>query len=63
MDKRANNYTAPDMQNEILREMVLQLFQQVTASVQSAQFFTVMVDETTHLPKNKQVHLFLMGGQ
>ena len=55
MDKRANNYTAPDMQNEILREMALQVLRQVTASVRSAQFFTVMVDETTDVANNEQV--------
>ena len=55
MDKKANNYTAPDMQNEILREMALQVLRQVIASVQAAQFFTIMVDETTDVSNNEQV--------
>ena len=55
MDKKANNYTAPDMQNEILREMALQVLRQIIASVQAAQFFTIMVDEITDVSNNEQV--------
>ena len=48
--------TAPDMQNEILKTMALQVvLRQVVESICSAPFLTIMVDETTDVSNAEQV--------
>ena len=45
LKKKTDKYTAPGMQNEILKTMALQVLRQVVESVCSAPFVTLMVDE------------------
>ena len=43
------------MQNETLDVMAVQVLRDVAASIQSAQFYTLMVDETTDVSNKQQV--------
>ena len=54
-EKKTDKYTAPDMQNEILKTMALQVLRQVVESVRSAPFLTIMIDETTDVSNKEQV--------
>ena len=49
MKKITNKYTAPDMQNEILKIMPYSVLRQIAASL------TIMVDETTDVSNKEQV--------
>ena len=42
--KRTNKYTSPDIQNEVLKVMVLR---DIIYHIKKAPFFSIMVDETT----------------
>ena len=55
LEKKTDKYTAPDMQNEILKTMALQVLRQVVESVRSAPFLTIMIDETTDVSNKEQV--------
>ena len=48
MKKITNKYTAPDMQNEILKIMPYSVLRQIAASL------TIMVDETTDVSNKEQ---------
>ena len=55
LEKKTDKYTAPDMQNEILKVMALQVLRQVVTSLHAAPFLTIMVDETTDISNKEQV--------
>ena len=54
-ERKPSKYTAPDMQNEILKTMALQVLRQVVESIQSAPFLTIMINETTDVSNKEQV--------
>ena len=51
LGKKTDKY----MHSEILKVMALNVLRQVTLSIQSAPFFSVMVDETTDISNKEQV--------
>ena len=55
MKKKPNKYTAPDIQNEILKIMSHSVLRQLAASLQSTIFLTIMVDETTDVSNKEHV--------
>ena len=55
LKQTADKYTCGDMQNEMVKVMALRVLREIAASIQSAQFFTVMVDETTDVSNMEQV--------
>ena len=55
LEKKSDKYTAPDMQNEILKVMALEVLRQVVSSLHTAIFLTIMVDETTDISNKEQV--------
>ena len=55
LERKTSKYTVPDMQNEILKTMALQVLRQVVESIQSAPFLTIMIDETTDVSNKEQV--------
>ena len=52
---KTDKYTSHDMQNEIVKVMALRVLRKIAGSLQSASFFTVMVDETTDVSNVEQV--------
>ncbi len=50
-------YTAHEVQNELLSIMALQVLRRIAAQIQSAVFFTVMIDEATDCSNKEQVVL------
>ncbi len=53
--QKADKYTCDDMQNEMVKVMALRVLREIAASIQSAPFFTVMVDKTTDVSNMEQV--------
>lgn len=52
-------YTSPDIQNEIIKVMCLQVLRDVCTDLQNSPFLTVMADETTDSSNREQVTLIL----
>ena len=52
---KSDKYISPEMQNEILKTMAMQVLRSVVESVRSVPFLTIMVDETTDVSNKEQV--------
>ena len=48
-------YTSPEIQNEILKVMGLQILRAVSADLQNSPFLTVMADDPTACSNKEQV--------
>ena len=57
--QKTDKYTSGDMQNEMVKVMALRVLREIAGSLQSASFFTVMVDETTDVSNVEQVVICL----
>lgn len=55
LDKKTDKYTAPDMQNEILKVMSQMISREIAVELQSAPFLTIMEDETTNVSNKEQL--------
>ena len=56
---KTHKYTSPEMQNEIIKCMALRILRKISANLQSTQFYTVMIDETTDVSNIEQVVICL----
>ena len=59
--KKDNVYTSPEIQNEIIQTMSLQVLREIMAELQSSPFLTIMIDETTDSSNMEQVTLVKQG--
>ena len=59
LSKRQIKYTSPEMQNEMIRVMALQVLRVIASSFHSTAFYTVMADETTDTSNHEQVVICL----
>ena len=55
LSKKTEKYTSADVQNEMLNVMAVHVLRDVVASIQSAPFYALMVDETTDISNKEQV--------
>ena len=55
LKRRENVYTSPDIQNEIIKAMGVQVLRDVAADLQMSRYLTVMADETTDCSNREQV--------
>ncbi len=56
--RKENVYTSPDIQNEIIKLMGLQILRNITSELQCSPFLAIMADETTDSSNTEQVTLF-----
>ena len=59
LKRKENVYTSPDIQNEIIKVMALQVLREITEDLQSSPFLTIMADETKDTTNKQQVTLVL----
>lgn len=57
LKRKENVYISPDIQNEILKTMGLQISRKLPADIQASLFITIMVNETTDVSNSEQVTL------
>ena len=57
--QKTDKYTSPEMQNEMIRVMALQVLRVIASSLHSTAFYTVMADETTDTSNHEQVVICL----
>ena len=55
--KKSDKYTSPSIQNEIIKLFAFQVLREISTSIHSAPFFTIMIDETTDVSNHEQVVL------
>ena len=55
--RKGDKYTSEDIQNEMMRVMALQVLREIAAKIRSADFFNIMVDETTNVTNISQLVL------
>ena len=59
LKRKENVYTSPDVQNELLKVMGLQVLRGIATVVQHSPFLTVMVDETSDVSNREQVSMIV----
>ena len=52
--KKTDEFTSPEIQNEILKIMALKLLRTIAAGIHESPYSTVMIDETTDITKKEQ---------
>ena len=57
LKKKQMKYTSHEIQNELVSIMSLQVIREIASQIQSAPYFTMMIDEATDLTNIKQVVL------
>ena len=57
LEKKTDKYVSADIQNEFLKVMGLQVLRDITTSLHSAEFYSIMVDETTDVSNKEQAVL------
>ena len=56
---KANRYTSPEVQNDIIKVMANHILRDVSSKLQSSSFLTVMMDETTDISNQEQVTIVM----
>ena len=49
LEKKTDKYVSADIQNELLKVMGLQVLRDIGAALHNAEFYSLMVDETTDI--------------
>ena len=57
LEKKTDKYVSADIQNELLKVMGLQVLRNIATSLHSAEFYSIMVDETTDVSNKEQAVL------
>ena len=57
LKKKTDKYVSADIQNELLKVMGLQVLRDIATSLHSAEFYSIMVDETTDVSNKEQAVL------
>ena len=53
LDKN-QNYTSPEIQNELLREMSLSILRDIVEAIKNADFYNIMLDESYDISNKEQ---------
>ena len=59
MKKRANEYTSPEMQNDLIKIMAVKVLRGVSDRLRTSPFYAIMADETTDSANKEQVVVVL----
>ncbi len=54
LEKKAGKYTSPQIQNEIIKIMSLNILRKIACSIQEARYFALMADEVTDCSNKEQ---------
>ena len=55
LKQKTNKYTSHEIQNDIIKVMAINVLRSITTSLQTSQFITLMMDETTDISNKEQV--------
>ena len=54
LEKKREKFTSPEIQNEILKIMAHDILRNITSKIRSANFFSIMIDETVDVANKEQ---------
>ena len=54
LNRKNQDFTSPEIQNKILKEMSLSALRDIVESIKNADFHSIMVDETSDVSNNEQ---------
>lgn len=57
LKRKGDNYLGHDMQNEMMKVMALKVLREIASEIQSAEFFAIMVDESSDSANKEQLVL------
>ena len=55
LQRRVNKYTSPEIQNDLIKVMAMQVMRKISEKLHKSPFITIMVDETTDITNKEQV--------
>ena len=55
LQRRVNKYTLPEIQNDLIKVMAMQVMRKISEKLHKSPFVTIMVDETTDITNKEQV--------
>lgn len=55
LQRKTDKYTSPQIQNELIKIMALQILREITDLIQKAHYYTLMADEVTDISNREQV--------
>ena len=55
LKRKTSKYTSHEIQNDIIKLMAISVLRNITTSLQTSQFITLMMDETTDISNKEQV--------
>ena len=55
LKRKTSKYTSHEIQNDIIKLMAISVLKNITTSLQTSQFLTLMMDETTDISNKEQV--------
>ena len=55
LQKKTGKYISHDIQNEMLKIMALSILRKIAVNLRATEFYTIMVDECTHISNHEQV--------
>ena len=55
LKQKTNRFDSPDIQNEMLEIMVLQILRNIVKNIQSAEIFSILGDETGDVSNTEQL--------
>ena len=61
LSKKSNKYTSPDIQNEILKVMALQILRKVSHAISSSHCYSIIADECTDCSNKEQFTIFVQS--
>ena len=59
MKLKGNTYTSPDIENEIIKIMGIQLLRKISVDLLSSPFLTIMVDKTRDISNKEQANVVI----
>lgn len=54
LEKKSDKYTSPQIQNEILKLLYLQVMRHISSDIQCAKYYSLMADEVTNTSNKEQ---------
>jgi hypothetical protein len=55
LERKTNKYTSSEIQNEVLKDMGLEVLRNIASSLHTSQFYSIMADETADVSNKEQV--------
>ena len=59
LQRRSNKYTSPEIQNDLIKVMVMHVIRNISENLHKSPFVTIMVDKMTDVTNQEQVTIVM----